>query len=184
MSRLPLRLAAALPLLVIAIACGSSSTEQLPGSDAGPDGAVLPDASGGPDSSPSDGASSDSSGEGGACSAGVAKPKTGETCIGFGKKDPCNAACGEYGYVCFGGGPPNIDGCLQVTSSTLGETYCCAKNTCVAEPDQDSKCAGVSGKPHRFQCPPDGTGSNVAPPPSCVEKDSGGTELEKFFCCP
>jgi hypothetical protein len=65
-----------------------------------------------------------------------------------------------------------------------GQTYCCSKNDCVAQPDQDSMCSGSAGKPHRFQCPPDGKGGNVAPPAGCKESGSGATAVEKFYCCP
>jgi hypothetical protein len=122
-------------------------------------------------------------GEGGACT-GTVKPATGETCVGFGKKDPCNVACGEYGYVCFNGGPPGFTGCYQMSASAFGETYCCPENKCVAMPDQNAMCSGVAGKPNRYQCPPDGAGGNVAAPAGCQETGSGGTELEKFYCCP
>lgn len=108
---------------------------------------------------------------------------SGETCVGFGEGDPCDASCGRYGYVCFGGAPPGIEGCHKVRDTAAGETYCCAKNDCVAQPDQDSMCSD-SAKPHRFQCPPDSKDGNVAPPSGCKETKSGATEVEKFYCCP
>lgn len=120
----------------------------------------------------------------GACGPIVTTP--GETCIGFGAKaETCDPACGQpYGYVCFDGAPPGFAGCRKASESPLGQTYCCPKNECVAQPDQDQMCNGVTGKPHRFQCPPDGNGGNVAPPAGCEEKDSGGSEVEKYYCCP
>ncbi|MBX3190350.1 MAG: hypothetical protein KF819_25345 [Labilithrix sp.] len=120
----------------------------------------------------------------GACGPIVTTP--GETCVGFGAKaETCDPACGQpYGYVCFDGAPPGFDGCRKVSDSALGQTYCCPKNECVAQPDQDTMCNGTAGKPHRFQCPPNGNGGNVAPPAGCEEKGSGGSEVEKFYCCP
>ncbi|MBX3188755.1 MAG: hypothetical protein KF819_17185 [Labilithrix sp.] len=112
---------------------------------------------------------------------------TGETCIGFGTGTPCGVpACGipAYGYVCFNGGPPSFAGCLQLTQSSLGETYCCPELRCVTQPDQDGMCSATPATPHRAQCPPDGDGGNVAPPLGCVESGSGGSALERFYCCP
>lgn len=192
MTRFPAALAATLVFGfgITVFGTGACNTDTVAGEDGG---GPLPEGSTGGDSATSDDgggrdvasdtAKSDGGSEGGACT-GTVKPATGETCVGFGKKDPCNVACGEYGYVCFNGGPPGFTGCYQMSASAFGETYCCAQNKCVAEPDQDGMCAAVAGKPHRYQCPPDGTGSNVAPPPGCQETGSGGTELEKFFCCP
>jgi hypothetical protein len=119
------------------------------------------------------------------CPMGKILPATGETCVGFGKKTPCDPACGlpEYGYVCFNGGPPSFAGCVQASSTAFGETYCCPENKCVAQPDQDAMCTN-GAKPHRYQCPPNGSGGNVAPPAGCTETGSGGTPLERFYCCP
>ncbi len=110
----------------------------------------------------------------------------GETCIGFGPKDdPCDPACGQpYGYVCFEGAPPGFASCSLARETSLGQTYCCTKNDCVAQPDLDSMCNGVSGKPHRYQCPPDGDGGHATAPAGCVEKGSGSTPIERFYCCP
>jgi hypothetical protein len=109
----------------------------------------------------------------------------GETCTGFGTSaTSCDPACGQpYGYVCIGGGPPASSGCRRVSESAFGETYCCPKNDCVAQPDQDGLCGG-SGQPRRYQCPPDGDGGSVAPPADCVDGGSGASEVEKFYCCP
>lgn len=139
-----------------------------------------------------DAGSSDSSrGEdaGGAADGGCAGPivtTPGETCIGFGaKEDSCDPACGQpYGYVCFAGAPPGFTGCRKASESAFGQTYCCPKNDCVAQPDLDAMCKGESGKPRRFQCPPDGRGGHVAAPAGCTESGSGSSEVEKFYCCP
>ncbi len=128
----------------------------------------------------------DAAGLDASCPKGKVLPATGETCIGFGKGTPCDPACGlgEYGYVCINGGPPGFTGCIQASSTgSFGDTYCCPKNECVPQPDQDSKCSGA-GKPHRYQCPPDGTGKPVAPPPGCGDAGGGGSAVETFYCCP
>ena len=107
----------------------------------------------------------------------------GETCIGYGTTgDSCGSEQGRpNGYVCFGGPPPGIDDCkLTRESDTLGNNYCCAANDCVEQIDQGAQCSGVSGKPHRFQCPP----GSSAPPSGCVEHGSGSTAVEKYYCCP
>src|SRR5262249_27229776 len=115
-------------------------------------------------------------------SCGPAATGAGETCTGFGKGTPCSAECGLYGYVCFNGGPPGIAGCYRKSMTSFGDTYCCPENKCVAEPDQDTMCSGVPGKPHIFQCPPDGTdGGSVAPPAGCVEHTLDPSY--KYYCC-
>lgn len=120
-------------------------------------------------------------GDGAACGPVVTTP--GETCVGFGAGEPCAEACGLYGYVCFDGAPPGFDGCHQVRDTAAGQTYCCPKNDCVAQPDQDSTCT-VSARSHRYQCPPNGEGGNVTPPSGCKETGAGATAVEKFYCCP
>ena len=117
------------------------------------------------------------------CANGEVQPKTGQTCAGFGMSTPCTTCTpSAYGYLCFDGGPPNIDGCTRVSKSAFGDTYCCSSNQCVAEPDQDSKCVGKPGGPHRYQCPPDGTdGGFVKPPQGCVLES---TMVYPFYCCP
>jgi hypothetical protein len=109
----------------------------------------------------------------------------GETCIGFAKGPPCGAGgLPDYGYVCFNGSPPGLTGCVLATSTgSFGDTYCCPENTCVAQPDQDKECK-AAGTPHRYQCPPNGVGSSVAPPVGCADAGGGGTALERFYCCP
>jgi len=158
---------------------GTSSTKDGAASDNS--GSRNPDAG---DDSDDDHASDSGAVEAGTCGPIVTTP--GETCVGFGA-DPetCDPTCEQpYGYVCFDGAPPEFEGCRKVTDSAFGQTYCCPENRCVAQPDQDAMCGGVTGKPHRFQCPPNGSGGNVAPPAGCAETGSGQTELEKFYCCP
>jgi hypothetical protein len=119
------------------------------------------------------------------CPKGKVLPSTGETCIGFGKGTPCDTACGlpAYGFVCFNGGPPGFLGCIQASSTgSFGDTYCCPDNTCVPQPDQDKECK-AAGTPHRYQCPPDGMGGNVAPPAGCADAGAAST-VEHFYCCP
>jgi hypothetical protein len=140
--------------------------------------------SGGNDSSttPPDGGGGD-----GGCPPGKVVPDKGETCIGFGKGTPCGSAgaCGlpAYGYVCLNGGPPGFMGCVQASSTSFGETYCCPDNRCVPQPDQDKQCK-TAGKTHRYQCPPDGNGGSVAPPAGCEDGGAGGSAVERFYCCP
>lgn len=158
----------AVALFVVAIGC---SSEASPAADAAVDAATTTDAD---------------ALDAPACD-GSAASGAGETCIGYGPSpESCPAGCGQpYGYVCFGGPPPGFSGCRETrVSAVLGNSYCCANNACVAEPDRDGDCTSVSGKPHRFQCPPDGTGGHVAAPAGCVEHGSGSTDLERFFCCP
>ncbi len=136
---------------------------------------------------PDSGTSDTDSGEKEAGSCGPIVTTPGETCIGFGAKpETCDPSCEQpYGYVCFDGAPPGFEGCRKASESALGQTYCCPKNDCVAQPDQDAtSCSDTAGKPHRFQCPPNGSGGNVPPPAGCEEKGSGGSEVEKFYCCP
>ena len=173
-------------LALVVDGCGSDSTAPGPNSDAagqesGSDGD--PGADGGSDSEAvlPDAAALDAN-----CPKGKVLPSTGETCIGFGKGSPCDPACGlgEYGYVCFNGGPPGFTGCIQASSTgSFGDTYCCPQNRCVPQPDLDSKCR-TAGQPHHYQCPPDGTGGAVAPPAGCGDGGSGGSAVEKFYCCP
>jgi hypothetical protein len=120
-----------------------------------------------------------------ACTGGKPVADAGETCTGFGQKDPCDKCTpGGYGYVCFGGGPPNIAGCQLVRSSSFGETYCCPKNDCVAEPDQDSKCRGKAGTPHRYQCPPTNDDGGFATPPAGCVNASTPADPYPYYCCP
>jgi hypothetical protein len=143
-----------------------------------------------PDGSDGEDASTADAGPDANCPATKVVAAAGETCVGFGKHpDPCDTACGipAYGYACFEGSPPGFTGCVQARDNgILGETYCCPDNACVAQPDQDGMCAGVEGggKPKRYQCPPNDSGGNVAPPAGCVEHNSGGSPVEKFYCCP
>jgi hypothetical protein len=166
------------------VACSSST-----GSDATDAGDAPEDgvADVRPPPQPDGGADADTDGGAdGSCPPTQTMPSTGETCTGFGAGDPCDPACGlpAYGYVCFNGGPPGFTGCVRARASTLGDTYCCPNDDCVAEPDQDSQCAGESGKPHLYQCPPNGTdGGSVAPPNGCASKAVGGSPYA-YACCP
>jgi hypothetical protein len=159
-------------------ACSSDATTGSTPLDAGDEGTTpLPPP---PAPPPQDAASEDASSS--ACPQGKSTADAGETCTGFGKGDPCTPECGLYGYVCFNGGPPGFTGCLRVSSTSFGDTYCCAENKCVAEPDQDSHCAGAAGKPHLYQCPPDGTdGGSVAPPAGCATTTPLGPYA--YYCC-
>jgi hypothetical protein len=106
--------------------------------------------------------------------------------VGFGTGTPCDTSCGlpKYGYVCFNGGPPGFTGCVQASSTgSFGDTYCCPDDKCVPQPDQDTQCT-TPGKTHRYQCPPDGAGGNVAPPSGCADGGVGGSAVEHFYCCP
>lgn len=168
--------------------CGSDSTvtggatdETPSGSETGTNNDGATDA--GTDSTVqlADGATLDAS-----CPKSKVVASTGETCIGFGKGTPCDTACGlpAYGFVCFNGGPPGFAGCVQASSTgSFGDTYCCPENKCVPQPDQDKACK-AAGTPHRYQCPPDGTGGSVAPPAGCADGGGGGSAVERFYCCP
>lgn len=168
--------------LLAGASCSSEETTTGPASsDGGDAGGPLPDSSTG---STDAGGNADAKTDTGTTpdeDAGV-----GETCIGYGDTgDTCDTEQGKpYGYVCFGGAPPGVKGCkLTRTSGTLGNNYCCEENPCVEQIDQGAACNGVSGKPHRYQCPPDGAG-NATPPAGCEEHNSGGSAVEKYYCCP
>ena len=117
--------------------------------------------------------------------AGVeASAPAGETCIGYGAGETCaDVAEKPYGYICVNGAPPGITGCTLKSASSLGDSWCCSENACVEQIDQSAACDGVTGKPHRVQCPPTESG-HATPPPDCEEHQSGETDLEKFYCCP
>ena len=190
------RLARVLGLVFALATAGSLAALEGCGSDATP-GGITDDASTSPDSpgSKPDGALDDGALDDGAASDGGADATVdsasdggttgkGETCIGFAKGSPCGAVgLPDYGYVCVNGSPPGIGGCKLASSSSFGDTYCCPDDRCVAQPDQDGMCK-TAAKSHRFQCPPDGAGGNVAPASGCVDGGFGGSALEHFFCCP
>jgi len=165
-------------LAIVAVVSCSSNETTVTGpatSDAGSSGSDAASDAGGEPGSDAGSDTGASSGD-----AGI-----GETCIGYGAGETCATEQGKpYGYVCFDGAPPGIAGCkLTRASGTLGNNYCCEENACVEQIDQGAQCNGVSGKPHRFQCPPTDTG-NATPPAGCVEHGSGSTEVEKYYCCP
>lgn len=163
---------------------GGSTSDAPSGRDGGDRQDAATGTDGGADAQASPDTGADADVDGGSCPQGQMRPATGETCVGFGKGTPCNVACGEYGYACFSGGPPSFASCLLINDNgAFGQTYCCAENKCVAQPDQDGKCT-TPGKTHRYQCPPDGTGGNVAPPAGCADGGAGGSAVERFYCCP
>ena len=105
---------------------------------------------------------------------------TGQRCVASAKRSPCGTnALPDYAYVCANGSPPGIAGCALAAVGATADTYCCAENRCVAQPDQDTNCA-LAGTPRRYQCPPSGDGgsSTIAPPPGCA--DAGPL----LYCCP
>jgi hypothetical protein len=190
---LALTLASASSFVLTVGGCGADATdvEATPGADAASasdssrttDGGSAANDGGTDANAP--GADAEAGAEAGSCPQGQTRPATGETCVGYGKGSPCNAACGEYGYVCFkNGGPPGFAGCSLINDNgSFGQTYCCTENKCVAQPDEDAKCT-TAGKTHRYQCPPDGAGGSVAPPAGCADGGAGGSALERFYCCP
>ena len=157
---------------------GDAATTEPPG---GGKDASTPPADSGSDASLPDGGGDSGGGDGGL--------GTGETCVGFGAKDPCGVANKrpDYGYVCFNGGPPGISGCELANKSIVGDTYCCSKLACVAQPDQDAKsCNGKPGKPHRFQCAIDKNDALLAKPGGGCEEDVAAKipTSSRFYCCP
>jgi hypothetical protein len=174
-----------LSLLVAAIWLACDDAAKTPSS---PDAATTDGGSAGETGTVSDAAAADGGAEGGGgtCPFGTQFQSNGETCVGFGVSSECEAAgsCGRYGYLCINGGPPGITGCTEKSTSAFGNSYCCPTNPCVAQPDQNGACGDAgAGKTKRFQCPPEG-GGHATPPGGCVEHTSGGTALERFYCCP
>jgi hypothetical protein len=166
-----------------AVACSSTTTEPL--ADAGTTiDATATDRDGGSDAAlPGDGGN-DAAQTDASCTTGTPASTKGETCIGFGKGTPCDQACGEYGYVCFNGGPPNIASCREMrVSATLGNTYCCPTLSCVREPDQDTKCTNAA-RPKRYQCPTAADGGALTLPLTACEEDvAGRMPGSNFYCC-
>lgn len=174
-------------------ACASSTTDDT--TDAAPsptatltgtqgvDGALPPkDASA--DAPPADGASTDASRPDAACGdAGVTTFGPGDTCAPFGEGTPCGGGCvPKYGYVCTGGGPPNLTGCHQMSNSTFGGTYCCPDLSCVRSTFQDKDCSGKPGKTQMRVCPVDAQKNLRAQPPAGCEEVTGPEY--RYFCCP
>ncbi|MBL9113165.1 MAG: hypothetical protein JNM74_28020 [Myxococcales bacterium] len=149
----------------------------------GPDGASPPkDASA--DAASPDATSADASDPDAACGdAGVTTFGPGDTCAPFGEGTPCGGGCvPKYGYVCTGGGPPNLTGCRQMSNSTFGGTYCCPELSCVRSTFQDKDCAGKPGKTQMRVCPVDAQKNLRAPPPAGCEVVTGPEY--RYFCCP
>ncbi len=154
----------------------SDGSAAAPDSSAGADGG-----GGGPDA---DAGAPDARPDG--CAPFATDFDAGDTCAGFGAKAPCDPRCGPaYGYVCTGGGPPNLKGCVQMSNSALGGTYCCPDLACVRVPFRDSKCLSLS-KPSLYHCLADDDGGLVAKPdPSCsevVDPDLPPVQA-RYFCC-
>ena len=166
-------------LAVLVVVLEACSSDQTTGGASAPDASVTPPP---PPPAPNPPPPPPPPADSGACK-GKTIADAGETCTGFGKGDPCTPECGLYGYVCINGGPPGFTGCYQMSGGSLGETYCCPKNDCVAEPDQDKFCADAGAKPHLFQCPPDGSGGFVKPANAgCAKTDPLGPY--DYYCCP
>lgn len=170
------------------VACSSDPPATPGGEDAAaPDAGPIQDASTGDairgdagDAMSVDDAAADV-GSDAACMMGTAANKTGETCVGFGRGQPCSNACGAFGYVCFNGGPPNLNGCREMRTSGLGNTYCCPDLACVRQPDQDNKCPNP--RPQRYQCLDADAGAPM-PPAGCQEDVAARQPGSRFFCCP
>ncbi len=179
---------AAVPVLVglgWAVACSSTASDPLPGTtDASAASDAASGASDGGDAGVASDAATDAKVVSDASCSGPAASNVGETCVGFGKGTPCDAVCGEYGYVCFNGGPPNIGGCREMrTSAIVGNTYCCPTLACVREPDQDAKCTNAA-RPKRYQCAAgaDG-GALIVPVTACEEDVASRSPGSNFYCC-
>lgn len=167
-----------------AVACSSTTSDSLPGSDAGAGSDAPVSTSDGGDAGIVSDAASDAPVVSDASCSSPAASKVGETCVGFGKGSPCDSVCGEYGYVCFNGGPPNIAGCREMrTSAIVGNTYCCPTLACVREPDQDTKCTNAA-RPKRYQCAAaaDG-GALIMPVTACEEDVASRSPGSNFYCC-
>jgi hypothetical protein len=110
----------------------------------------------------------------------------GDTCAGFGAKSPCEPGCTPaYGYVCTGGGPPNLKGCVRVSESSFGGTYCCPDLACVRVTSQDKKC--VSPQKALYHCLAAADGGLVAKPAAGCTEVVGDPDLPpieaRYFCC-
>jgi hypothetical protein len=187
--------------LIVAAACASSEDTALAGGDAADAGGTRDSGGrreGGRSDDGGDGEEDDGGGDGrddggsttdastNTCPFNTQFESNGETCVGFGGSSECEqAGCGRFGYLCIGGGPPGFAGCSEKSTSAFGNSYCCPKNDCVAQPDQNDACNDApGGLTKRYQCPPNGASGHVAPPAGCVEHKSGQTALEKMYCCP
>jgi hypothetical protein len=122
-----------------------------------------------------------------ACAVGVTVFDAGDTCVGYGTGGSCQSACGlpAYGYVCLGGGPPNVSGCVRAgaDSPVFGATYCCSELKCVRSSFQDPECAEAGAPPLYYQCATASDGGPlVAPGGGCVA--TSGPAPYNYFCCP
>jgi hypothetical protein len=110
----------------------------------------------------------------------------GDTCAPFGEGSSCTGPClPKYGYVCTGGGPANLTGCIQVSDSTFGGTYCCPTLSCVRMPGQDAKCAGKPGGTKLYSCPVDKDKNLRAQPGAgCQEVVDPTLPEYRYYCCP
>jgi hypothetical protein len=175
------------------IACSSDSgpgTET--SNDGGPDGTTGADGAGPGDSGRSDVSTSDS-GDAGAsdarpdgCPTPVTQFDAGDTCVGIGTSSTCSAACGlpQFEYVCYGGGPPGINGCVQTSySAIVGGTYCCGELKCVRSTFLDPQCADAGAPPHFHQCASGGDGGLLVQPPIGCQPTTGPAPY-KYYCCP
>lgn len=140
-------------------------------------------ADGSADAPPDVGRDSGDAGRPDGCPSGVVVAEAGDTCAGFGAASPCDTACGlpPYGYVCTGGAPPNLSGCLRVSASAFGDTFCCPDLACVRVPSKDTECSG--GTPRLFQCPTTGDGGLMAAPAAGCQEVTG-LPVYRYFCCP
>lgn len=177
------------------VACSSDDPTSNPGGSDASVGSDTGSSSGSSSSSSSSsgGGGDSGSGDGGSdarpdgCPTGTTDFDAGDTCAGFGAKAPCDSRCGQpYGYVCTGGGPANLKGCLQVSTSSFGNTYCCPDLACVRVPFRDSKCLALA-RPALYHCLADDDGGLLAKPdPGCTEV-VGDPDLPpvqaRYYCC-
>ena len=190
--------------LALGSALAACSSEADPGSDAGSDTGTSDgarsdadpslDAAPPPsaDATPKDDASQldaapqkDASADATCGDAGTTVFGPGDTCAPFGEGTSCGACVPKYGYVCTNGGPPNITGCVQVSNSAFGGTYCCAALSCVRVTSEDTKCAARPGKPHMYSCPVDAAQNlRAQPPPQAAACDEVAGPTYRYFCCP
>lgn len=135
------------------------------------------------DAAPQKDASSDARTDALCTDAGSTTFGPGDTCAPFGEGSSCGGCFPTYGYVCTNGGPPNVTGCVQVSNSAFGGTYCCPTLACVRVTSEDPKCAGRPGKTKMYSCPVDGAQNLRAQPPQAACEEVAGPTY-RYFCCP